>query len=207
VTIGIDTGFLDQLESFGIGSILPSRSNQTMLDIASDRSSKQSRLLRDETDLLSKPLDVESLDVVTVKVDGTLDRIVESFRQCDNGTLSTSASTDKSDGGPSLESRSVVPENRDIRSRGVMELDVFEGNDTLDVIKSKSVGRSRIDSRDSVDSLEKLGGGALSFTNGLHLGSQHGKREGSDDDREKDIDDDTRIGLTSGDEDTSEEEG
>jgi len=88
-----------------------------------------------------------------------------------------------------------------------MERDVLEGNNSLDVLQSKTFIRGGIDGRDSVDGLEELGGGSLGFTDGLGFGGKHSEGEGSNDNGEEDVDDNTRVGLASGDEDTTEEEG
>ena len=88
-----------------------------------------------------------------------------------------------------------------------MERNVLEGNDSLDVLQSKTFVCGGIDGGDSVDGLEELGGGTLGFTDGLGFGGKHGEGEGSNDDGEEDVDDDTRVGLASGDEDTTKEEG
>jgi hypothetical protein len=88
-----------------------------------------------------------------------------------------------------------------------MECDVLERDDSLDVLQSKTFVGSGIDRWDSVDSLEKLGGGSLGFTDCLSFGRKHSEGEGSNDDGKEDIDDDTRVGLASGDKDTTEKEG
>jgi len=88
-----------------------------------------------------------------------------------------------------------------------MERYVLEGDNSLDVLQTKTFVRGRVDGGNSVDGLEELGGGTLGFTDGLGFRGKHGEGEGSDDDGEEDVDDDARVGLASGDENTTEEEG
>lgn len=50
-----------------------------MFNVLPDRHTEQSRFLRDQTNLLTKPLYIEGFQITAIQSDNTLGRIVESF--------------------------------------------------------------------------------------------------------------------------------
>jgi hypothetical protein len=206
ICIGLDTCLLDELELFRIIGVLPLGTDQTMLDITPNGSSEKGRFLRDQTDLLSKPLEVERPDIASIELDDTVDGIVESFDQSHDGRFSRTTRSDQCTSLASLERGRESLEDGYSGSRRIMELDVFECNFAHDGVWLETPLTSGINVRHTLDGGEELGGSAGTLGDGLQFGCEHGHREGTNQDGEEDIDDDACIGMTLSDEDSTVEE-
>jgi len=144
--------------------VLVNGSDQTVLDVLSNRRSEQDGLLRDETcrstkkrgkregergsspstgeeegrkltNLLSKPVDVQSLDVSSIELHRSGDGVVESFDESHNGGLSRSRGSDESSGVSSFEvnGQSLPVGGREIKERRSNDKSANETRILLDI--------------------------------------------------------------------------
>ena len=123
-----------------------------MSDVACDGSSEESRFLRDKTDLPTQPLDVQLTKVDTIKLDAARERIIEALYERNNSGLPRTRSTDEGARLPSWEMKAEIPDNRDIRARGVVKVNIFEGDFTNEAFRLKTLGALRVDVGDTIDS-------------------------------------------------------
>ena len=78
-----------------------------------------------------------------------------------------------------------------------MELDILELDLALDFLESLARVTAGIDAGDSVDRLIEFGSATSSLADGFHLRSQHGHTETTDQNRQEDRDDFTRVDAVS----------
>jgi hypothetical protein len=76
-------------------------------------------------------------------------------------------------------------------------MNVFERDPSLDRLKPVSFLASCIDRRHPVNRFVQLGSTSSSFSNGFHLGGQHGHTETTDKDGQEDGDDLSRVDAVS----------
>lgn len=65
--------------------VLESSSDEPHGDVVGDGVGEEGRLLRDESDLRTKPFEIEVRNFVTVESNLSADRVVESFDEGDDG--------------------------------------------------------------------------------------------------------------------------
>lgn len=128
VGVGLDTRLLDQSHLLVLGGMLPLRADKTMRDIAFDGGCEESRLLRDETDLRTQPLDVQLAEVDAVKTNSALERVVEALDEGNDCRLSGARCTDKSDRLSGGERDGKILDDGNVGTRRVVELHVLQGN-------------------------------------------------------------------------------
>ena len=108
--------------------MLPFGANKTVGDVVPDSSGEKNGFLGNETDLATKPLDVELSEVDTIQSDDTRQRVVEPLDQGDNGRLSRSGSTNQGDVGSGFNGEGKILDDWDVGAGWVVELDVLEGD-------------------------------------------------------------------------------
>ena len=91
--------FVDEVVSVGLSGglfdVVLSQSVASISDVFGNRSSEQDRFLTDDANVLPQPFRVEARDVVSVDVDASAQRIVESLQKLNHGALATSAAADQ----------------------------------------------------------------------------------------------------------------
>lgn len=161
--------FNNELTLLLVARMLMCRADQTVTNVVIDGGAEESRFLTDQSHLLSQPPQVQLGNVVSVDVDGALNRVIEAFNQTNNGTLAGTGGTDKGGHLPGRNSKTHVIHDGDLGTRWVDMLDVGQANVTLDTIQLDAIICSGIQRGDSVNSVEDLGGRSDSVREGLSV--------------------------------------
>ncbi len=90
-------------------------------------------------------------------------------------------------------SNGQILDDGDVRARWIVELDVLEGNFTDTLLGLETVFARRVNKRDAVNGLVEFGRCTTCVCDGLHFGGEKGERERTNENREEDIDDNSRI--------------
>lgn len=116
--------------------------------------------VKGRTNLLSKPLDVQGLDVPSVEQDRSSRGVVEPLDKADDRRLSRSRRANQGGRLSGGEVDRQALEDRHSRSGGVVEFDVPKADVTLARLGLEAVRAEGVDGRDSVDGLVELGAGS-----------------------------------------------
>lgn len=175
---------------------LEARTDQTVLDVAGDGRREQYRFLRNETDLVAEVANVPILDRDAVDLDLATDRVVEPLEETDDGRLAGSGAADERRHLAGREDAVEVVQDLDARATRVDEVDVLELDQALDVFRLETSFRLGVDDGDTVDRGIDLGGSTTRERDRLQVRRELRKREGTDEDREEDVDDLARGDAT-----------
>lgn len=111
----------------------------TLQQVLADGHVEQHRLLTDDADLPPEPFHVQVLQIIPVKRDGAGKWVVKPLDQRDRSGLSRPRRAHESDGHSGLDLQSQVFQDRNVRSGGIVEFDVLEGDGTLDLSEVSEV--------------------------------------------------------------------
>ena len=122
-------------ESAGILHLSDGGRRQAILEVLSNGTIEQHRLLRDETHLVAKPGHVELFDINALEFHRTNVRIIETLNELDHGGFAPAAHTDESERLPLLDAETETAKDRGFGTSRVCEMDVSESNlGRLDVV-------------------------------------------------------------------------
>ena len=107
--------------------------------------------------MATQPLDVQVLQVHTIKLDNALRRVVEALDERNRGRLSGARGTDERAGLAGLEVQVDAADDGDGRARRVAELDVLEHDVTVNGVRLQALRAVRVDVRNAVDGGVELG--------------------------------------------------
>lgn len=166
VRIRLDTGLLDERELLLPALVLVDGTNETVRDVALDGGSEERRLLTDETNLRTKPLDIQLLEINTVETDNAGERVVEALDERDAGRLAGARCTNKGARLAGREGQAEVLHDGHIGPGGVVEVDALERDLAYDLLGLETSRVGGVDGWDAVHGGVQLGRSATPMGNG-----------------------------------------
>jgi hypothetical protein len=142
---------------------------EAMLNVSTNGSGEEDRLLRHETDVRSEPRQIQFTNVEAVQAHRATEGIIKPLDQRDNGRLARSRSTHESCRLACRERKAEVLKDLDLWTRRVIEVNILKGNFANHRARFEALFTAGINRGNQIDSGKEPCSCSTTSGNGYHV--------------------------------------